>query len=569
MARALRQRVLPDFLVRLRPAGDPAPSPKSAATDGPPAKPPVGLRRTKRVPLRRAPGERAPKRVRRDTAEPDVSAPAAPAAHGQSKPAPTPVRLTGRVGWFGPPVRSLERRRVGCEIEVVDDHDDELDDIPIAVSAGAGRGAPLSRAGPAPKPARAPDPNPQMLPPPMPLAKLIGHLKALARQSAGLTSDETNDTTETTEEPLGHGVGLDAGDGRPAAEGPRPLPPPSDEQRAVLARFAAGDHVQIEAVAGSGKSTTLLMLATAHPELRFVLLTYNARLQRDVEARARELRLANVQVRTYHAAAGAAYSRLIRDDLTLRAALAAPPRPEHVARASLLADALLLDECQDMTLAYHALVDYLGEAAHAGTAARRQAGPQFVVVGDVRQAINGYKGARVEFLSECADFFGCGADGQSSRAWSKCALRTSYRLTPATARFINAHVLRAEVLVGGNTRDRNLRPAFLVTRFRTAARDMGRTVRAVVQQYGAENVAILAPSVRAVGGGGTSPLAALVRTELHGIPVHLAGDTDDQREPELARGKLVVSSFHSFKVPPPPIPLALLRRNSTRSSNPI
>ena len=48
---------------------------------------------------------------------------------------------------------------------------------------------------------------------------------------------------------------------------------------------------------------------------------------------------------------------------------------------------------------------------------------QLLVVGDARQAINAYKGARAEFLTRCEALF------VNGRPWTVCSLSTSYRLT--------------------------------------------------------------------------------------------------------------------------------------------
>jgi hypothetical protein len=62
----------------------------------------------------------------------------------------------------------------------------------------------------------------------------------------------------------------------------------------VVASVIAGLNVACEAVAGSGKTTTVLHCAEAAPRVRFLLLTYNARLKLHTRQRARELGLGNL-----------------------------------------------------------------------------------------------------------------------------------------------------------------------------------------------------------------------------------------------------------------------------------
>ena len=69
----------------------------------------------------------------------------------------------------------------------------------------------------------------------------------------------------------------------------------------MVASVLARVHVACEAVAGSGKTTAVLHCATAAPGLKFLCLTYNARLKLQTRQRARELGLSNLEVRSGHA----------------------------------------------------------------------------------------------------------------------------------------------------------------------------------------------------------------------------------------------------------------------------
>jgi superfamily I DNA/RNA helicase len=61
-------------------------------------------------------------------------------------------------------------------------------------------------------------------------------------------------------------------------------PTPTDEQEAAATAFEAGDHLAIQAGAGTGKTTTLAMLATGTP-LRGRYLAYNRAIASDAAAR--------------------------------------------------------------------------------------------------------------------------------------------------------------------------------------------------------------------------------------------------------------------------------------------
>jgi hypothetical protein len=80
--------------------------------------------------------------------------------------------------------------------------------------------------------------------------------------------------------------------------GSKPFPPPSPEQLAIAASVGGGFSVVVDAVAGSGKTTTVLHIAAASPGKRILLLTYNARLK--TETRRRAAGLKNLEVHSYH-----------------------------------------------------------------------------------------------------------------------------------------------------------------------------------------------------------------------------------------------------------------------------
>lgn len=70
-----------------------------------------------------------------------------------------------------------------------------------------------------------------------------------------------------------------------APAGPPP-PPPTDEQVAILDAYASGDRLVVEALAGTGKTTTLRQIAAAtHGRARGVYLAYNKTIVREAEGR--------------------------------------------------------------------------------------------------------------------------------------------------------------------------------------------------------------------------------------------------------------------------------------------
>jgi hypothetical protein len=221
---------------------------------------------------------------------------------------------------------------------------------------------------------------------------------------------------------------------------------------------------------------------------------------------------------------------------------------------------LMLDEAQDMSLDYYVFVRHLLRANPTA---------QLIVVGDELQAINEYRGARPEFLTEAPRLYTTllperatpgapGAPDESAitvtesasleRPWAVCRLSVSHRLTPATAAFVNTHLYRAPILVGGNTRDADKRPIYATARgLHNTVKALAEAAREAIDAYGPGGVFILAPSVQNLKTG-KSPLAQLVRRHLAGVPTFVANSDGEQSiDANIILGKLAIMSYNAAK----------------------
>lgn len=99
---------------------------------------------------------------------------------------------------------------------------------------------------------------------------------------------------------------------------------PTEEQREILEAFATSrGNMKIQAFAGSGKTTTLRLIAEANPQVRFLYLAFNKAL----EVAAKGTFPANVETRTAHSLAYGAM-RVARSPFGPR--LGAQMRPEEI-----------------------------------------------------------------------------------------------------------------------------------------------------------------------------------------------------------------------------------------------
>jgi hypothetical protein len=104
---------------------------------------------------------------------------------------------------------------------------------------------------------------------------------------------------------------------------------PSPEQEAALERYRSGQDMKLIAVAGSGKTTTLRLMAESDPKRRLLYLAFN----RSVKEEAGRKFPNNVEVKTLH---GLAFGRVVKGKGAMEAKFRAGEgqvRPHHIAEA--------------------------------------------------------------------------------------------------------------------------------------------------------------------------------------------------------------------------------------------
>ena len=305
---------------------------------------------------------------------------------------------------------------------------------------------------------------------------------------------------------------------------------PSAEQQDIIDCVKNGFNVLVDAVAGSGKTTTVLFLASSLPHKKIVLFTYNARLKAETRERVRRLGLTNVEVHSYHSFGVAHYVNSCVTDTDLKRVLDG----NYPLKNNPAPHIVIMDETQDMTPLYFqfvrkALVDMTNLAS------------QLLILGDNLQCIYDFpqKGADLRFLT-LADMLYA-----SSYAWKKRNLRTSYRITKPMEYFINEMVL-------GYPRMKSVKdsaaPVEYITGdiFRKMPEYIYQTVLELLETYKPDDIFILAPSVRTHNE--SNPIKKLENILVkRGIPCYVPISDDSELKDEVLANKVVFSSFHQSK----------------------
>jgi thymidine kinase len=304
---------------------------------------------------------------------------------------------------------------------------------------------------------------------------------------------------------------------------------PSEEQRNIIQAIRNDLNVKVDAVAGSGKTTTLLLAAKELCDKKFLAITYNSRLKAETRQKAVENELTNLEVHSFHSL-GLKYFRnpcftdthilqIIKEELALKKILTA--------------DVIFLDECQDMTQLYYRFICYV--------LSKLKSQYRIVVLGDHLQCIYEFKDADSRFLTLADQVFPSKGD------WVSLTLSTSYRITKPMESFINDVVL-------GHSRLRSVKASservkyVIGDPFQKVPNYIVNEIKMMLlnQWCKPDDIFILAPSIR--GNNDKNPIKIVENTLVKSnIACFVPLTDEEQLKDEVIHGKVVFSSFHQSK----------------------
>jgi len=305
---------------------------------------------------------------------------------------------------------------------------------------------------------------------------------------------------------------------------------PSSEQSLIIEHIKNGKNVVVDACAGSGKSTTILSCAYQNPNKRFLQITYNSALRKEIKEKVREFGLKNIVVHTFHSLAVAKYIKEAKTDSGIREILYSNLEPVS---KILSQDIIVLDETQDMTLLYYQfIVKFMKDM---GTPF------QMLILGDFMQGLYEFKGADIRFLT-IANKIWAEFPLLISREFECCTLKMSYRITNEMAEFVNEVMLGEERLLACKSGE----PVIYI---RNTERVIIKKVIFIIldllkRGVKPDEIFILAQSVKGINSKILNIENALVNAC---IPCYVPMDDTDNIEEKVINGKIVFSTFHSVK----------------------
>jgi superfamily I DNA/RNA helicase len=217
------------------------------------------------------------------------------------------------------------------------------------------------------------------------------------------------------------------------------LPEGAPEQMAIVHCVDTGaSNIQVNSVAGSGKTTTSLLLAHHLRNKTFLHVTYNSKLKIELREKIETLGLRNImEAHSFHALGVKYYNpRCFRDIGLTEVVEQDTPCTRDLPRYNVI----VVDEAQDISKLY---CQFLRKVI-LDHKARHGFRPNLVIIGDVNQCIYAFKGSDSRFLSICDEVF---VFDDHKDEWTVLKLRVSYRVTGNIARFVNEVMLKEKNLI--------------------------------------------------------------------------------------------------------------------------
>jgi len=306
------------------------------------------------------------------------------------------------------------------------------------------------------------------------------------------------------------------------------LYPPSNEQLQVI-NNVSNNNIVVDAIAGAGKTTTILHIAKTHATKKILLITYNSKLRHETKTRVQEHNILNVDVHTYHSYCYQ-FDKKCSTDYGIFNLL-----KTNTYNLNKLYDIIIIDEAQDITPLYYSVI----HSIFTKYSINQKLEMNVCILGDKRQSIYGYNKADSRFITMYDQLYNI-----NNKPWKKCNLTTTYRLSKNMVNFINNAILKTQSLGYSKTNISNESVDYLLVKIYDSKFIYEQIINQCIKKYGIENVLIIAPSVREL-----TPFKILINhISIHtSYPTYIPNSDNTIVDKSILNGKLVFLTFHQAK----------------------
>ena len=209
--------------------------------------------------------------------------------------------------------------------------------------------------------------------------------------------------------------------------------PASKEQHEIVLAFHT-KNVMVNAVAGSGKTTTILHISEHFKSERILVVTYNSKLRLETREKIEKYQLCNVEVHTFHSFCRKNYNSYCKSDTEIRDIF----HDGFIFKKNnnkVVYDIIILDEVQDMSPLYYNLFCKLFKD-------NNNLQTKIGIFGDFRQSIFSFNKSDERYITLYDKLF----YNMNLFDWVERKLQTSFRITNQMSTFLNDCMFNQKII---------------------------------------------------------------------------------------------------------------------------
>ncbi len=301
---------------------------------------------------------------------------------------------------------------------------------------------------------------------------------------------------------------------------------PSSEQQTIIDCVKKCKNVSVDAVAGSGKTTTVLFIALNNPKKKILQITYNKQLKFEVREKAELYNIDNLEIHTYHSLAVKNYDKDAHTDDKIIKVLSDNKPPKHKKKYEII----IVDEVQDMTPNYYFLVNkFINDMGLSNSI--------IVILGDRYQGIYEFKNADTRFLVFANQIW------KNKNDFINLPMQESYRVTKQISTFVNKVMLGSNRIISNKKSDYKVQ-YYKKNKFMIHVIFAKKILEYLGKGYKPSDIFVLSPSIKSTN----NPVKKLENKLVEAnIPVYFSRMDEEGLDEDVIKGKIAFTTFHQAK----------------------
>lgn len=313
----------------------------------------------------------------------------------------------------------------------------------------------------------------------------------------------------------------------------------SIEQNKIIEEIKNYDLIKVDAVAGSGKTTTIIELAKTYNNLNILQITYNSMLKNEVRQKVFNNKLRNLSIHTYHSLCVRYYDKNAWTDEELSKIVLLNKNINE--QNPIKYDILVIDEAQDMTLEYFNLIcKFIIDAKLSKI--------KMIVLGDKYQSIYDFKNANPKFLMLSDAIWYNFFNKQFNRKINTISinLSKSYRVSKSIAWFVNNILTGSNRIISAKDNVNEPQVSYYVSNSYNIYKKLGDFIITEIKLGNVKenDIFILVPSLKTLNASYKKLENYFVK---HGYKCVVPVSDNSKLDDEIIKNKIVFTTFHQSK----------------------